>query len=114
MLCGIIGERNVGKDPTTAWLAFGTGCVAFCFTWVQVFANFYDTWAQNADAPAFIWAIVFVEFFLFALFGVVQFFQILGDNRDHEEVTRQYIVLSIASKMVLAWVVVSQVLANKT
>jgi len=114
MLCGIIGEMNIEKDQPTAWLAFGTGCVAFFFTWAQVFANFYDTWAKNADAPAFIWAIVFVEFFLFALFGLVQFLQILSGEGNHEQVTRRYIALSIASKMVLAWVVVSQVLANKT
>lgn len=113
MWCGIIGERNVKNDPTTAWLAFITGCVAFCFTWMQVFANFHATWLKNADAPDFIWAIVVTEFFLFALFGAVQFVQLLSKEEDNGKVTSRYIVLSIFSKMVLAWVVVWQVLANK-
>lgn len=78
------------------------GWVCFVWIWTIIFCQFSST---ATDAPAFVWAVVFVLFVLEALFGVVSALssgyhgQSKYDNRE-----LAYAALSLFAKQSLAWI----------
>lgn len=107
-LFGIMMELQNQTTSKTDWTAFIYGCVAGIIPWIVIFIYFVGA-VNSGDAkpPAFVYAIVptlFVFFNIFALNMVLQYKQV-GRWRDYLFGERIYIVLSLTSKSVLAWLI---------
>jgi hypothetical protein len=116
MLCGIISESEIQWQNRNSLTVFAIGSLALVAAWTPIITTYYDAMSNASkfgrEVPVWITAILAVEFFLFSSFGILQFLQILFLMRS-DKVLIPYTFLSILSKSVLGWVVVSQVLANK-
>lgn len=113
-LFGILMELHNQHTPRTDWTAFVYGCVAGVVPWVVIFLYFYGA-VNSGDQgpPAFVYAIVptlFVFFNIFAVNMVLQYRRV-GPWRDYVYGERAYIVLSLAAKSVLCWMIWTGTLA---
>jgi hypothetical protein len=108
ILFGLVMERR--EEPETAdWTAFWSGTFAGVVPWVLL--GFYVLRAPSG-VPTFvyvIYAVQFVLFFSFALNMWLQYRQV-GRWRDYVHGEYAYIVLSLAAKSLLAWLVFANVL----
>lgn len=88
------------------WLPFIWGSVAGIAPWVAIFM--YMTGTGNFDmVPWFVWAIIgtyFVAFNTFPINMILQYLQV-GKWKDYAYGERVYIILSLAAKSILAWLV---------
>lgn len=109
MLCGIIGERASQTNTKDAVLAFVIGTIAFAFAWLPILWTYFR--AMSSETPEFVTVIIIVEILLWISFAIVQLVQIYWKLKP-ETVLPWYLLLSIVSKWVLGWLIVSQVLAN--
>jgi len=123
MLSGITGElaidvTNAEREPNVkvAWVAFWTGTLAQVCAWLPTLIQFYFDFKAAQGIPDFVIAIVFGEAGLWGCFGAIQFFQIWKAKKntdfDSRKATQYYALLSIVSKQLLAWLIVSQVIVN--
>jgi len=109
-LFGIMMELHNSYTKRVDWTAFIYGCVAGVVPWIVVFAYFYgavNSGGGDQGPPAFVYVIIptlFVFFNVFAVNMVLQYKKI-GPWRDYLYGERAYIVLSLAAKSVLCWMI---------
>jgi hypothetical protein len=113
-LFGIMMEKHNFFTKRVDWTAFVYGCVAGFVPWVVVFLYFYGA-VNSGDQgpPAFVYVIIptlFVFFNIFAVNMVLQYAKV-GPWRDYVYGERVYIILSLAAKSVLCWMIWTGTLA---
>lgn len=107
-LFGLVMEQlNIGSDKNNLnWGPFIWGSFAGIAPWIAIFLYMFGT--GNFDmVPWFVWAIVgtyFVAFNTFPINMILQYKRI-GKWRDYLYGERVYIILSLAAKSLLAWLV---------
>jgi len=113
-LFGIMMELHNQNTQKTDWTAFIYGCVAGIIPWVVIFIYFLGS-VNSGDAkpPPFVYAILptlFVFFNIFAINMVLQYKKV-GRWKDYLFGERVYIILSLTSKSILAWLIFAGTLA---
>jgi len=113
-LFGIMMELHNQTTKRTDWTAYIYGCIAGIIPWIVIFIFFLGS-VNSGDAkpPAFVYAIIptlFVFFNIFAINMVLQYKKV-GPWKDYLFGERVYIILSLTSKSVLAWVIFAGTLA---
>ena len=101
MWFGLIAETTQKALPHLA------GWIAFVIAYVPIL-DAYFTSINNSPVkpPDFVTAIVFAEFGIFALFGIVQLLSLLYPDPGSQLMQeKRFITLSIVAKSLLAWVV---------
>ena len=134
MLFGIVAELSCTRS--LAWIAHAGGWLTFLSAYSPVLDSFLLSSARStAAAPGFVHVIVFLQFVLFACFGGVQAYALLHQSpmrlmdisrdigridEEEEEIyyadsrpatNMAYIILSLTAKTILAWLILSPVLA---
>lgn len=107
-LFGLVMEQlNTGKEKSNVnWGPFIWGSVAGIGPWIVIFLYMFGT--GNFDMiPWFVWAIVGTYFVAFNTFPVNMILQYkaVGKWKDYVYGERVYIILSLAAKSILAWLV---------
>jgi hypothetical protein len=108
ILFGLVMERR--EEPETAdWTAYWSGTFAGLVPWGLL--GFYILRAGD-QVPGFVYVIYVVQFVLFFSFALNMWLQYrqLGRWRDYVHGEYAYIVLSLAAKSLLAWLVFANVL----
>ena len=113
-LFGIMMEYHNQYTKKVSWLSFIFGSIAGIAPWIVIFLYFLGA-VNSGDAkpPAFVYAIVptlFVFFNIFAINMVLQYKKV-GKWKDYLFGERVYIVLSLAAKTTLAWLIFSGIFA---
>ncbi len=113
-LFGIMMEYHNQNLKKTNWTGFIYGSVAGIIPWVVIFIYFIGS-VNSGDAkpPTFVYAIIptlFVFFNIFAVNMVLQYKKV-GKWKDYLFGERFYIILSLAAKTVLAWIIFAGTLA---
>lgn len=107
-LFGLVMEQlNSGRDKSKVnWGPFVWGSIAGIAPWIAILLYMFGT--GNFDmVPWFVWAIVatyFVAFNTFPINMILQYKKI-GKWKDYIYGERVYIILSLAAKSILAWLV---------
>jgi len=113
-LFGIMMEYHNQHTQKTNWTAFIYGSVAGIFPWIVIVLYFLGSLSgDGGKPPAFVYAIVptlFVFFNIFAVNMVLQYKKV-GPWKDYLFGERVYIILSLAAKTVLAWIIFAGTLA---
>jgi hypothetical protein len=113
-LFGIMMEYHNQHTQKTNWTAFIYGSVAGFFPWIVIVLYFLGSLSgDGGKPPAFVYAIVptlFVFFNIFAVNMVLQYKKV-GPWKDYLYGERVYIILSLAAKTVLAWIIFAGTLA---
>jgi hypothetical protein len=113
-LFGIMMEYHNQKLERTDWSGFIYGCIAGFIPWIVIFVYFAGSInSGDAKPPAFVYAIIpilFVFFNIFAINMVLQYKKV-GRWADYLFGERVYIILSLAAKTVLAWLIFAGTLA---
>ena len=114
-LFGIMMEHHNQYTERVDWSAFIYGSVAGIVPWIVIMISFVGAVSSGGEAgpPAFVYAIVptlFVFFNIFAVNMVLQYKKI-GPWRDYVYGERAYIILSLAAKSVLCWIIFAGTLA---
>ena len=90
------------------------GSVAGVIPWIVIVLYFFGSLAgEGGKPPAFVYAIIptlFVFFNIFAVNMVLQYKKV-GPWKDYLFGERVYIILSLAAKTVLAWIIFAGTLA---
>jgi hypothetical protein len=110
ILFGLLMERH--QEPGHAdWSAFWFGTFAGAVPWALLG---YYLFASGADIPGFVYVIYAVQLVLFWSFAVNMALQYarVGRWRDYVFGEYAYIVLSLAAKTLLAWLVFGNVLRS--
>jgi hypothetical protein len=113
-LFGIMMEYHNQHTDKTDWTAYIYGCIAGIIPWIVIFQFFLGS-VNSGDAkpPAFVYAIIptlFVFFNIFAINMVLQYKKV-GRWADYLFGERVYIILSLVSKSILAWLIFAGTLA---
>jgi hypothetical protein len=107
-LFGISMEMQNQHTRKVDWTNFIYGCIAGIIPWIVIFVYFVGSInSGDAEPPAFVYAIVptlFVFFNIFAINMVLQYKKV-GRWADYLFGERVYIILSLTSKSVLAWII---------
>ena len=113
-LFGILMEMHNQNTQKTDWTAFIYGSVAGIIPWVVIFTYFVGSVSSGDEKPpAFVYAIIptlFVFFNIFAINMVLQYRKV-GRWKDYLFGERVYIILSLTSKSILAWLIFAGTLA---
>ena len=113
-LFGIMMEYHNHYLKKTNWVSFIYGSVAGIVPWIVIFIYFYGSVTSGeAKPPAFVYAIIptlFVFFNIFAVNMVLQYKKV-GKWSNYLFGERVYIILSLAAKTVLAWMIFAGTLA---
>ncbi len=113
-LFGIMMELHNQNTQKTNWTAFIYGSVAGIIPWIVIVLYFVGSLTgDGGKPPAFVYAIIptlFVFFNIFAVNMVLQYKKI-GPWKDYLFGERVYIILSLAAKTVLAWIIFAGTLA---
>lgn len=113
-LFGIMMEYHNRYTEKTNWTSFVYGCIAGIIPWIVILIHFLGAVSSgDAKPPAFVYAIIpsiFVFFNVFAINMVLQYKKV-GRWRSYLFGERTYIVLSLAAKTLLAWLIFSGTLA---
>ena len=110
ILFGLVMERR--EDPETAdWTAFWSGTFAGLVPWALL--GYYIV-AAGGEVPTFVYVIYIVQFVLFFTFALNMWLQYkqIGKWRDYVYGEYAYIILSLAAKTLLAWLVFGNVLRS--
>lgn len=110
ILFGLVMERR--EEPETAdWTAYWSGTFAGLVPWVLL--GFYIV-SAGGGVPGFVYVIYIVQFLLFFSFALNMWLQYrqIGRWRDYIHGEYAYIVLSLAAKTLLAWLVFANVLRS--
>jgi hypothetical protein len=113
-LFGIMMELHNQKTERVAWTAFVYGCIAGIIPWIVIVVAFVSAInSGDAKPPAFVYAIIPTIFVFFNVFALNMWLQYrkAGRWKDYLFGERFYIVLSLAAKTVLAWMIFSGTLA---
>lgn len=113
-LFGIMMEFDNQKREKIRWTSFIFGSIAGIVPWVVV-AIYFLSAVNSADAqpPAFVYAIIptiFVFFNIFAVNMILQYKKV-GPWKDYLFGEKVYIILSLAAKTTLAWMIFTGTLA---
>jgi hypothetical protein len=114
-LFGIMMEKHNQTTPKTDWTAFIYGCIAGIIPWIAIM--WYFVGAINSGGankpPDFVYAIIPTIFVFFNIFAVNMFLQYkkVGPWKNYLFGERVYIILSLAAKTTLAWMIFSGVFA---
>jgi len=113
-LFGIMMEYHNQYTQKTNWLSFVYGSVAGIVPWVVIMIYFLSALnSSGAKPPAFVYAIIptiFVFFNSFAVNMILQYKKV-GKWKDYLVGERAYIILSLAAKTALAWMIFAGTLA---
>jgi len=113
-LFGIMMETHNRYISKTDWTAFIYGCFAGIIPWIVIFTYFFGSIGSGeAKPPAFVYTIIptlFVFFNIFAINMVLQYRKV-GRWKDYLFGERAYIILSLVSKSILAWLIFAGTLA---
>lgn len=102
----IMEQMNPSDRKEVDWTPFVFGCIAGVAPWIVVLSYFLG--GGNFDQiPGFVYGILFGYFFFFNTFPVNMVLQYAkyGAWEDYRYGEKVYIVLSLASKSLLAWLV---------
>jgi hypothetical protein len=113
-LFGILMELHNQTTEKTDWTSFIYGSIAGIIPWIVIFLFFLGS-VNSGDAkpPDFVYVInptLFVFFNVFAINMVLQYKKV-GKWADYLFGERAYIILSLTSKSVLAWLIFAGTLA---
>ena len=113
-LFGIMMELHNQTTKKTDWTSFIFGSIAGIIPWIVIFIFFIGS-VNSGDAkpPDFVYVInptLFVFFNIFAINMVLQYKKV-GPWKDYLFGERAYIILSLTSKSVLAWLIFAGTLA---
>jgi hypothetical protein len=109
ILFGLLMERHQ-QPGETDWTAFWFGSIAGAVPWIAIVIYL----AEPPQVPGFVWVITAVQLLLFATFAInmaLQYRQV-GRWRDYLFGERTYLVLSLAAKSLLAWLIFGNVLRS--
>jgi Heliorhodopsin len=113
-LFGIMMEYHNQYTQKTNWTSFVYGSIAGIIPWTVIVLYFVGSLAgEGGKPPAFVYAIIptlFVFFNIFAVNMVLQYKKV-GPWKDYLFGERVYIILSLAAKTVLAWIIFAGTLA---
>jgi hypothetical protein len=113
-LFGIMMEKHNQHTQKTDWTAFIYGCIAGIIPWIVIMLYFAGSLSSaDAEPPGFVYAIIptiFVFFNIFALNMYLQYKKV-GRWKDYLFGERVYIILSLAAKTALAWMIFAGTLA---
>jgi len=110
-LAGYLMEELNQYTPNTKWSPFIVGSIAGILPWIVIVMFAFGN-ADPAEVPWFVYAIFgsyFVFFNLFPINMILQYKKV-GKWKDYLYGERTYIVLSLVSKSLLAWLVFSGVM----
>ena len=110
ILFGLLMERH--QRPGAAdWTAFWFGSLAGVVPWIAIAVYLFG---GPERPPGFVYAITVVELILFFSFAVNMVLQYRGVGRWRDYVTGEstYLVLSVTSKSLLAWLIFANVLRS--
>jgi hypothetical protein len=114
ILFGWLQEKyeEPGKDSL---LPFWFGCIAGVVPWIAMFWLLFSP-GSEAEAPGFVYGVVFSLFLFFNSFAIVQWLQYkrVGKFADYLVGERTYITLSFIAKSALAWQIFAGVLATSS
>jgi hypothetical protein len=114
-LFGIMMEKQNQTTKKTDWTSFIFGSVAGIIPWVVIMMYFLGAINSGGEAkpPAFVYAIIPTIFVFFNIFAVNMFLQYkkVGPWKDYLFGEKVYIILSLAAKTALAWMIFSGTLA---
>jgi hypothetical protein len=96
-------------------LPFWFGCIAGIVPWIAMFWLLFSP-GSDAEAPGFVYGVVFSLFAFFNSFAIVQWLQYKEKGRfaDYLVGERTYITLSFIAKSALAWQIFAGVLATSS
>lgn len=88
------------------WVPFWFGCWAGVWPWVAVFSSFLGS-GQAAEIPGFVYGVLISYFIFFNIFPINMVLQYkkIGPWADYRFGEMGYVVLSLVSKSLLAWLV---------
>jgi hypothetical protein len=113
-LFGIVMETVNQYTKKADWSAFIYGCFAGIIPWIVIVMYFLGA-VNSGDAkpPTFVYAIIPTILVFFNIFAVNMWLQYkkIGPWKDYLFGERFYIVLSLAAKTLLAWMIFSGTLA---
>jgi hypothetical protein len=113
-LFGIMMEYHNQYTEKTNWAAFIYGSIAGIIPWIVIFLFFFGSVSGDGEGPpTFVYIInptLFVFFNIFAVNMVLQYKKV-GPWKDYLFGERVYIILSLAAKTVLAWIIFAGTLA---
>lgn len=113
-LFGVMMELHNHTTKKTDWTAYIYGCIAGIVPWIVIFQFFIGSVSSgDAKPPPFVYAIIptlFVFFNIFAINMVLQYKKV-GRWADYLFGERVYIILSLTSKSILAWLIFAGTLA---
>ena len=113
-LFGIMMEYHNQHTEKTNWLSFIYGSIAGIIPWIVIFLYFFGSvGGEGQGPPDFVYIInptLFVFFNIFAVNMVLQYKKV-GPWADYLFGERVYIILSLAAKTVLAWIIFAGTLA---
>jgi hypothetical protein len=97
-------QEKYEEPGTGSLLPFWFGCIAGIIPWVAMFWLLISP-GSSAEAPGFVYGIVFSLFALFNSFAIVQWLQYkqVGKWADYLAGEKTYITLSFVAKSLLAW-----------
>lgn len=97
-------QEKYEEPGTGSLLPFWFGCIAGIIPWVAMFWLLISP-SSSAEAPGFVYGIVFSLFALFNSFAIVQWLQYkqVGKWADYLAGEKTYITLSFVAKSLLAW-----------
>ena len=113
-LFGIMMELHNQTTEKTDWTSFIYGCIAGIIPWIVIVLYFFSALSSgDAKPPAFVYAIIPTIFVFFNIFAVNMFLQYkkVGRWKDYLFGERVYIILSLAAKTALAWMIFAGTLA---
>jgi hypothetical protein len=113
-LFGIMMEYHNQYTEKTNWTSFIYGSIAGIIPWIVIFLFFFGSVGGEGEGPpTFVYIInptLFVFFNIFAVNMVLQYKKV-GPWKDYLFGERVYIILSLAAKTVLAWIIFAGTLA---
>ena len=108
IMFGYLMEKLNQYTKKTDWSAFILGTISGGLPWVVLYAYFIASiLSTGLEVPTFVYAIIFVYFIVFNIFALNMVLQYKGIGRwkDYLYGERFYIILSLAAKTILAWLV---------
>ncbi|MBU1110030.1 heliorhodopsin HeR [Patescibacteria group bacterium] len=105
-LLGLIMEIHNQTTEKTNWIAFWVGSFAGLIPWIGILIYFLGS-GEFSRIPTFVYAILGAYFFFFNTFPINMYLQYkkVGRWSDYLYGERGYIILSLISKSILAWIV---------
>jgi hypothetical protein len=111
-LFGLLMELHNQTAQKTDWTSFIFGSIAGIIPWIVIVLYFIGS-LSGGKPPAFVYAIIPTLFVFFNIFAVNMFLQYkkVGPWKDYLFGERVYIILSLAAKTILAWIIFAGTLA---